>query len=324
MKKVNCSTLVLILVFLLGLGLLLYPTVSDRWNARHQTRAITEYVEQVAALDDERYAALWDAAREYNAALAKKENRFVMSTAEREEYEALLNVSGNGIMGYVEIPGIGCTLPIYHGTGEAVLQIGAGHLEGSSLPVGGAGTHCVLSGHRGLPSARLFTDLDKLSVGDRFTLRILDETLSYEVDQILIVEPNEVDALAIEAEKDYCTLVTCTPYGINSHRLLVRGHRAEHQEQKQAVRVTADAAQVKPTIVTPMVAAPMLLVLLIALLIGTGRKKKRKRVRCDEMHKTDHGAAGGAVAGVPAFGDGIRPRGAGYEPQGDDHGGDAL
>lgn len=277
MKKGKLSTLVLILVFLLGLGLLLYPTVSDRWNARHQTRAITDYAEQVAALNDERYAALWDAAKEYNAALAEKENRFLMSAAEQEEYEALLNVSGNGIMGYVEIPGIGCTLPIYHGTDEAVLQIGAGHLEGSSLPVGGTGTHCVLSGHRGLPSAKLFTDLDRLSVGERFTLKVLDETLSYEVDQILIVEPSNVEPLTIEEGQDYCTLVTCTPYGINTHRLLVRGHRVENEETAQSAHVTADATQAKPTIVAPMVAAPMLLVLLIAMLIGTGRKKKRKR-----------------------------------------------
>ncbi len=228
-KQGGLSTILLLSVFLLGLALLLYPTVSDCWNTFHASRAITRYTEQVAELDRERYAALWEAAREYNGRLAEKENRFLMSDEEREEYEGLLDVAGNGIMGYLEIPGIGCTLPIYHGTGEAVLQVGAGHLEGSSLPVGGAGTHCVLSGHRGLPSARLFTDLDRVAVGDRFSLRVLDETLCYEVDQILTVEPSDVDALAIEAGKDYCTLVTCTPYGINSHRLLVRGHRAEER-----------------------------------------------------------------------------------------------
>lgn len=228
-KQGGLSTILLLSVFLLGLALLLYPTVSDYWNSFHASRAITRYTEKVAELDSERYAALWEAARAYNGSLAEKENRFVMSDEEREEYEGLLNVAGNGIMGTIEIPGIGCTLPVYHGTGEAALQAGAGHLEGSSLPVGGPGTHCVLSGHRGLPSARLFTDLDRVAVGDRFTLRVLDEALRYEVDQILTVEPSDVDALAIEAGKDYCTLVTCTPYGINSHRLLVRGHRVEEK-----------------------------------------------------------------------------------------------
>lgn len=274
MKKENLSTLVLILVLLLGMGLLLYPTVSDRWNSLHQSRAITRYAEQVAELDNGHYEELWEAAREYNEELAEREERFLMSDAEREKYEGLLNISGNGIIGYIEIPGINCVLPIYHGTGESALQAGAGHLEGSSLPVGGMGTHCVLSGHRGLPSAKLFTDLDRVAMGDRFTLRILDEALSYEVNQILIVEPNEVDALAIEPEKDYCTLVTCTPYGINSHRLLVRGHRTEHQEQTQAVRVTADASQIEPMIVAAAIAAPILLALLAGMLIGTGRKKR--------------------------------------------------
>jgi len=274
MKKGNLSTILLILVFLLGLTLLLYPTVSDHWNARHQSRAIAEYAERVAELDNDRYEKLWDTARKYNEGLREKENRFLMSDAEREEYEGLLNVSGNGIIGYIEIPGIDCSLPIYHGTGEAALQVGAGHLEGSSLPVGGAGSHCVISGHRGLPSAKLFTDLDRVNEGDRFRLKILDETLSYEVDQILIVEPSEVEALAIDAKMDYCTLVTCTPYGINSHRLLVRGHRVENQEEPQTARVTADAAQIEPMIVAAAIAAPVLLVLLAGTVIHTGRKKK--------------------------------------------------
>lgn len=165
-------------------------------------------------------------------------------------------------------------MPIYHGTDEAILQIAVGHIEGSSLPVGGESTHCALSGHRGLPSARLFSDLDKLVAGDTFILRVLDETLTYEVDQILIVEPYELDALKIEEGKDYCTLVTCTPYGINTQRLLVRGHRVENQEEAQTVRVTADAMQIEPVIVAPMVAVPMLLILLIALLVNTRRKKR--------------------------------------------------
>jgi len=274
MKKGSFSTAILILILIAGLSLLLYPTVSDYWNSFHQTRAIASYAEQVADLDDERYEQLWNDAQSYNKALAQKSDRYAMSDEERAEYESLLNVSGNGIIGYIEIPLIGCSLPIYHGTDEAVLQIAVGHVEGTSLPVGGEGTHAVLSGHRGLPSAKLFTDLDKLSEGEDFILQILDETLTYEVDQILIVEPHEMNALEIEPGKDYCTLVTCTPYGINTHRLLVRGHRVENQEEARAVRVTADAIQIEPVLVAPFVAAPMLLVLLIVLLIPKNPRKK--------------------------------------------------
>lgn len=274
MKKGTLSTIILILVFLVGLSLLLYPTVSDYWNSLHQSRAIAEYAEQVAELDNDRYAALWADACSYNEALTQKDDRYEMSDEEKEEYESLLNVSGNGIIGYIEIPLIDCSLPVYHGTNESVLQVAVGHVEGSSLPVGGTGTHSVISGHRGLPRAKLFTNLDKLAEGDTFILRILDEALTYEVDQIRIVEPYEMNALEIDPDKDYCTLVTCTPYGINSHRLLVRGHRVENQEEAGAVRVTADAMQIEPVIVAPLVAAPMLLVLLIALLISTSRKKR--------------------------------------------------
>lgn len=274
MKKDNLATIILILVFLVGLSLLLYPSVSDYWNSMHQSRAIAEYAEQVAGLDSDRYASLWAEANRYNEALIKKEDRYEMTDEEREEYESLLNVSGNGIIGYIEIPLIGCSLPIYHGTDESVLQIAVGHIEGSSLPVGGIGTHSVLSGHRGLPSAKIFTDLDKLTNGDTFILRILDETLTYEVDQIRIVEPRELQDLEIDPDQDYCTLVTCTPYGINTHRLLVRGHRTENLEDAQNVRVTADAMQIEPVIVAPLVAVPMLLILLVALLVGTGKKKR--------------------------------------------------
>lgn len=273
MKKAGFSTIILILVFLVGLSLLLYPTVSDYWNSLHQSRAIVEYAEQVANLDDERYVKLLADAQSYNESLTKKEDRYEMSDEERAEYESLLNVSGNGIIGYIEIPLIGCSLPIYHGTDESVLQIAVGHIEGTSLPVGGVGSHCVLSGHRGLPSARLFTDLDKLEIGDTFILRVLDEAMTYEVDQILIVLPYEMEALEIDRKEDYCTLVTCTPYGINSHRLLVRGHRVENQEEAKNVRVTADAMQIEPIIVAPMVAVPMLLILLVILLTSTRRKK---------------------------------------------------
>ena len=271
--KNHRSTILLILILLIGLSLMLYPSFADWWNSFHSSRAIASYAEQVANLDDGRYDEIWEDAREYNATLTQKPDRYEMTDEERAEYESLLNVSGSGIIGYIEIPLIGCSLPIYHGTDEAVLQIAVGHIEGTSLPTGGPGTHSVLSGHRGLPSAKLFTDLDKLTVGDNFILRILDETLTYEVDQILIVLPYEMDALEIDPEMDYCTLVTCTPYGINSHRLLVRGHRVENQEEAKTVRVTADAMQIEPVIVAPLVAAPMLLILLIILLITTRRRR---------------------------------------------------
>ncbi|CDB29780.1 lPXTG-site transpeptidase (Sortase) family protein [Firmicutes bacterium CAG:137] len=279
MKK-RLSTILLILIFLIGLSLLLYPTVSDYWNSLHQSRAIAEYAEQVANLDDDLYEGLWADAQRYNETLLDKADRYDMTEEERAEYESLLNVSGNGIIGYIEIPMIQCSLPIYHGTEESVLQIAVGHIEGSSLPTGGAGTHCggagthcVLSGHRGLPSAKLFTDLDQLAEGDTFILRILDETLTYEVDQIRTVEPYELDDLGIEEGKDYCTLVTCTPYGINTHRLLVRGRRVDNQPEARTVRVTADAMQIEPVLVAPLVAVPMLFVLLILLLVKTRRKK---------------------------------------------------
>ena len=267
-KKGNhLITILLVLIFLLGLSLLLYPAVSDYWNSKHQTRAIAVYSEEVSGLDKEQYQALWAGAAAYNASLRERDNAYLLTEEQKAAYEQLLNVSGMGIMGYIEIPSIDCSLPIYHGTEESVLQIAIGHLEWSSLPVGGESTHCVLSGHRGLPSAKLFTNLDKLQEGDVFMLRVLDEVLTYEVDQILIVEPQEIAALQITEGEDYCTLVTCTPYGINSHRLLVRGHRIENAPEARLVRVTADAVQIEPLLVAPIVALPMLLLLLILLLL---------------------------------------------------------
>ena len=267
-KKGNhLITILLVLIFLLGLSLLLYPAVSDYWNSKHQTRAIAVYSEEVSGLDKEQYQALWAAAAAYNASLRERDNAYLLTEEQKAAYEQLLNVSGLGIMGYIEIPSIDCSLPIYHGTEESVLQIAIGHLEWSSLPVGGESTHCVLSGHRGLPSAKLFTNLDKLQEGDVFMLRVLDEVLTYEVDQILIVEPQEIAALQIAEGEDLCTLVTCTPYGINTHRLLVRGHRIENAPEARLVRVTADAVQIEPLLVAPIVALPMLLLLLILLLL---------------------------------------------------------
>ena len=273
MRK-HLSTIVLVLLLLIGLSLLLYPTVSDYWNSFHQTRAIATYAENVAALDNASYDAIWDAARQYNRNLCSRSNSFLLSEEQKAEYESLLDISGQGVMGYIEIPEIDVSLPIYHGTEDPVLQVAVGHLEWTSLPVGGESTHCVLSGHRGLPSAKLFTDLDKLREGDTFLLRVLDEILTYEVDQILIVEPQDTAALEIAEGEDYCTLVTCTPYGINTHRLLVRGHRIDNIEQAKTVRVTADAIQIEPLLVAPVVAIPILLLLLILLLLP---KKPRKK-----------------------------------------------
>lgn len=272
MRK-HLSTIVLLFILLIGLSLLLYPTVSDCWNSFHQTKAITAYAENVAALDNASYDAIWDAARQYNRNLCSRSNSFLLSEEQKAEYESLLDISGLGVMGYIEIPEIDVSLPIYHGTEDPVLQVAIGHLEWSSLPVGGESTHCVLSGHRGLPSAKLFTDLDKLREGDTFLLRVLDEILTYEVDQILIVEPQDTAALEIVEGQDYCTLVTCTPYGINTHRLLVRGHRIDNIEEVKTVRVTADAVQLEPMLVAPVVAIPMLLILLILLLLPRRRKK---------------------------------------------------
>lgn len=273
-KKSSFVTAILIAALLAGALLLLYPTVSDYWNSFHQSHAIASYAEQVADLDDNTYDQIWADARAYNETLDNSTSRFVMTEEQKKIYEALLNIADNGVMGYIEIPKIKCNLPIYHGTDEAVLQIAIGHVQGSSLPAGGESTHCVLSGHRGLPSAKLFSDLDQLAEGDVFLLRVLDETLTYEVDQIRTVLPNELDDLAIEEGKDYCTLVTCTPYGINSHRLLVRGHRVENQASASTIRVTADAMQIEPLLIAPLVAVPMLLVLLVMVLIPHRTKKK--------------------------------------------------
>ena len=273
-KKSSFVTAILIAAFFIGALLLLYPTISDFWNSFHQSRAIASYAEQVADLDENAYDRLWEDARIYNKILGDRMNRFVMGEEQKKAYAALLNIADNGVMGYIEIPKVRCNLPIYHGTDEAVLQVAIGHVPGSSLPVGGESTHCVLSGHRGLPSAKLFTNLDELETGDVFMLRVLDETLTYEVDQIRTVLPNELGDLAIVEGEDYCTLVTCTPYGINSHRLLVRGHRVENHAGASTIRVTADAMQIEPLQVAPLVAAPILVVMLVVVLIPHRTKGK--------------------------------------------------
>ena len=275
--KRKLTTVLLTLVLMAGLAVMLYPSASDYYNSFHQSRAIAHYAEEIANIDTETYERLWREATEYNRELAGRSNQFILSEAEREEYNRILNYSGNGVMGYINIPKITCELPIYHTTEESVLQIAIGHIEGSSLPVGGESTHCVLSGHRGLPSAKLFTHLDQLGEGDVFMLRVLNETLTYEVDQIHIVLPQEVDDLAIVPGRDFCTLITCTPYGINSHRLLVRGKRIENSEAATAIRVTSDAIRIDPILVAPVAAVPILLILTIYLIANPGGKKKKKK-----------------------------------------------
>ena len=255
-----------------GLSLLLYPTVSDYWNSLHASQAVASYDQAVKSMDEGKYDELLQRAGQYNRDLFLRGTLFALTDEEREDYNSQLDIDGSGVMGYIEIPTIKVSLPIYHGTSDDVLQVAVGHLEWSSLPVGGESTHCVLSGHRGLPSAKLFTNLDQLTEGDLFVIRTLDEVLTYEVDRILIVLPSELQALAAEEGKDLCTLVTCTPYGVNSHRMLVRGHRVDNQSE--AVRLTADAIRIDPLLVAPIAAIPLLLALLL-LLAATPKKKSR-------------------------------------------------
>lgn len=270
------STIALILVLLAGLSLMLYPLVSDLWNETRQSRAIADYTQAVAAMDDQSYRQLLRDAQAYNAELLDQPDRFYPTEEEISRYEGLLNVAGSGVMGYVEIPSIQVLLPIYHGVDEAVLQTAIGHIEGTSLPVGGESTHCVISGHRGLPSAKLFTDLDQLDLGDTFRLRILDEVLTYEVDQIRIVEPDDLSLLEIEPGEDLCTLVTCTPYGVNSHRLLVRGRRVVEGSASDQIRITADAVQIDTLVVASVVAIPILLILSLLVLLPLRHLRRRK------------------------------------------------
>lgn len=274
-KKIDLlSNRVLITIMVIGFLILAYPSVSDWWNSFHQSRAIASYVETVANLDQSDFDKMIADAEYYNASLIDKKNRFKMSEEETRAYNSILDVTGTGIMGYVQIPKIHISYPIYHGTEDTVLQIAIGHIAGSSLPVGGAGTHCLISGHRGLPSARLFTDIDRLTEGDTFVLQVLDRTYTYEVDQIRIVLPEELDSLTIDPEKDYCTLITCTPYGINTHRLLVRGHRVDNE--LDGSKVVAEAIVLRPEIVAPVIAVPMLVILLAWVFLSSRKKKNRQ------------------------------------------------
>lgn len=263
---------VLVAMLVAGLGLLAYPTVSDWWNQRHASRAISTYDNAVEELTKEKLASIKQAADNYNAGLVGKALSFKMSKEERAAYDQLLSVDDSNIMGSVKIERLGVDLPIYHGTSDGVLQVGIGHLEGTSLPLSGPSTHSVLVGHRGLPSAELFSKLDTMVEGDTFCLTVLGEKLWYEVDQVLIVEPDDLSALSVEEGRDYCTLLTCTPYGINTHRLLVRGTRVDGP--REAVHVTADAVRVEPVLVASVIAAPVLVVMAIVALVRPGRKKR--------------------------------------------------
>ncbi|HIT73452.1 class C sortase [Tyzzerella sp. An114] len=291
----NKSNKILILVFLVGLSLLLYPILSDLWNSRVQSKAIATYEESVSKMTQEDYTAYWEAANEYNKRLLTKTNRYYLSESDKKEYENILSTDDTGIMGYVEIPVINVSLPIYHGISDEVLQVAIGHIEGTSLPVGGPSTHCAISGHRGLPSAKLFTNLDKMEEGDIFLIHTLDDVLAYQVDRILIVEPEDVSGLEIEENKDYCTLITCTPYGINSHRLLVRGERIEYNENTiEQLVFKGDANHIEPIKVAPVIAVPILVILFIWLLWSTRDKNnKSNKVSNKETSRRRRNRKGG-------------------------------
>jgi len=280
MKRRIIITIALILIFLAGLSVLLYPIVSDYVNSLSQSRVIARFNEDLAGLSETDYHELFEAAREYNKRLAAKSNRFILSAEELDEYYNILDFTGRGVIGTLEIEVIKLKLPIYLGTSEGVLQAGIGHLEGSSLPVGGPGTHSVISGHRGLPSSTLLTNADRLKEGDIFELQILNETLIYEIDQIRIVEPDNIEFLGIDADMDYCTLLTCTPYGINSHRLLLRGHRifpesGEKQQVPETRILQNEARRINVVAEYAIAAVPVLLIACIYMLIKYIRIKRK-------------------------------------------------
>lgn len=274
-KKGIFSTIFLLLMLLVGLSVMLYPAISDWWNSKVQTRAVANYEETVKNMKPEDYSRYFAEAEEYNRQLLRLAAPF-SSYDEIEGYEDVLNVSDTGIIGYITIPCIKVELPVYHGTSPEVLNIAAGHLQGSSLPIGGTNSHAVISAHRGLPSARLFTDLDQLDKGDLFTITVLDRVFTYEVEEILIVEPEETDKLSVIPNGDYVTLMTCTPYGINTHRMLIRSHRTENVE-KHEVRIFADMVKVDPMLVIPFIAAPLFVILMCVWIFGGRRIRKKPR-----------------------------------------------
>ena len=276
------TVIFLTLGFLVGICILLYPAFSDFWNSKTQSRAITDYESVLDNLDENEYSAIFERAHAYNKALYET-NYPLMDYKNVPGYYDTLRITDNDMIGYLKIDRIGVELPIYHGTSDDVLNRGVGHLEGSSLPIGGENTHSIMSAHRGLPSSKLFTDLDRVEKGDTFQIIVLDQVLTYQVDYIKVIEPTDVSDLQIIEGGDYCTLFTCTPYGINTHRLLVRGVRIETIEEKPIIYVSNEAFRIEPLLVTPAVAAPMLFVLLIHLLVkyreppkNTQQKKKEE------------------------------------------------
>lgn len=273
-KKSSSSTFLLLLIFFVGLSVLLYPTISNYWNSKTQTEAIVDYENILKNLPVEDYDSMFAEAERYNTELYNNVDFPLLEYDKVKGYFDILDVTGTGMMGYIEIPKIDVELPIYHGTNEDILNVAVGHMQGTSFPIGGTNTHAILSAHRGLPSAKLFSDLDRMEVGDTFTVKILDKTLTYEIDQARIVLPEEVDDLMIVDGGDYCTLLTCTPYGINTHRLLVRGQRTETVQHK-SIYITSEAYQIDTLIVTPVVAMPMLIVLMIIVLAKPVKKKKK-------------------------------------------------
>ncbi len=281
-KKI-ITTFIPILLLLVGLSVMLYPTVSDWWNKRVQSRAISNYDTVVSEMDESQSKKFLEEAKSYNEKLNALERPFTDYKLV-PGYEQTLDISGTGIMGYITIPAISSELVIYHSTSDEVLNIAAGHLQGTSLPVGGKGTHSVISAHRGLPSAKLFSELDKLVEGDVFTITILDEILTYKVDKISIVEPQEIDKLLTVPDKDYVTLMTCTPYGINTHRLLVRAERIETVYQKTDINITSDASALDSTLIAPLIALPLLCGLIIIWIIA-GKRKKRRKIELSDLKK---------------------------------------
>ncbi len=287
-KKHTATNLILVLILLVGIGIAGYPAFSEYWNSMHQSRAIMGYAERVAELSNEEYETVWNASLEYNRRLSADANQWDMTDEEMDDYESQLNVDATGNMGFISIPKIDVNLPIYHGTSDAVLQTSIGHIDGTSLPSGSLHSnpdnydevefpsHSVLSGHRGLPSAKLFSDLDAIEEGDVFYLTILDQTLTYQVDQIKVIVPEDSSDLVLFPGKDYCTLMTCTPYGINTHRLLVRGVRVENEKELVDVRVTADALKIEPLYVVPFLAAPVLLLMILWVVFAAGSSRSRR------------------------------------------------
>lgn len=284
-KSGSASTIALVAIFFVGLSVLLYPTISDFWNEKRQSKAIVDYDSYINNLTPEDYSEYFVKADAYNKKIRNMSFPLLNHKNIADEYYDTLDINGDGMMGYITIEKIKVQLPIYHGTSDRVLNSAVGHVEGSTLPVGGKSTHAVLSAHRGLPSAKLFTNLDKLEIGDIFTIRILDRTVTYEVDQIHIVSPHETDELNIIPGEDHCTLVTCTPYGINTHRMLVRGKRIKNIEPEKVINVITEAYQIDPLIVTPAVAAPMLGILLIILLFKSGNNSKKTKKKKESENK---------------------------------------